>query len=701
MSVKPTILSNIKAVHKASGGCNLDLAIFSELKYELDQLSSFLETTNIQSFFFAIIFAETLSQKSLDRADLVRHLGCEYLDYLEYEQELQLLFEKGFLTNVRSGRRGMDGLIHQEFALNNYIHSAIVSNKKLSPATDIKLHDSSSLVEFIHAEVVRVKEDDLNFDDILNILSVIIKKHRSLGLMKSLAKYKLEVEDICILFYFIGAFRLGDKYECIKRLSIDLYGEKSKASKLMQSMVYEKHVLVKESLLQHYGSRTNDEFDFELSGVTKQLLRKHSLLPEFNIKICDDTFELLYSVEEFFKKRDDEFITAAEFLGNVEKLINLNSELAIIKELKSVKLKNARNEMIYLKCLYDGGIGEETDLEDLAKAVYSNERQAALMKNELIQETSEFTKKGLLEVVEGTFFSNAQLRLTDMSLQLLVDCGMEIPEKKKNNYSILPADIKAKELFYNEEDAKQMMMLHGVLQEKQFANIQKRMSEKALPTGVVALLYGVPGTGKTESVYQMAKQTGREVIQVDISKSKSMWFGQSEKQIKKIFTQYENYAKRCKLKPILLFNEADAIISQRRSMASTNVSQTENRMQNILLEELEKFSGICIATTNLINNIDTAFERRFLYKIQLHKPCTDTMMKIWRSKLSDPDTYDVVRLANKYAFSGGQIDNIIKKIEMHEILHGKKPATNEVIDWCDTELFDRNNIRRIGFITKA
>src|SRR5690606_13507719 len=125
----------------------------------------------------------------------------------------------------------------------------------------------------------------------------------------------------------------------------------------------------------------------------------------------------------------------------------------------------------------------------------------------------------------------------------LIHSGWQMPGQIKNNYSILPEDIKSKPLFYNERDATQMNMLREILDEDKFSDIQKRMSEKAMPTGVIALLYGHPGTGKTESVYQFARETNREVIQVDISQSKSMWFGESEKLIKKIFTRYEQYSK--------------------------------------------------------------------------------------------------------------------------------------------------------------
>jgi len=189
-------------------------------------------------------------------------------------------------------------------------------------------------------------------------------------------------------------------------------------------------------------------------------------------------------------------------------------------------------------------------------------------------------------------------------------------------------------------------------------------------------------------------------MKVDISQSKSMWFGESEKIIKQIFTNYKEYAQNCELKPILLFNEADAIIGKRQEIGYSSVDQTENTIQNILLEELEKFDGIFLATTNLVQNIDTAFERRFLFKIEFQKPEPIVKAKIWHSKLPTLTEEECNQLANRFDFSGGQIDNIIRKNEIYEIIHGIRVEFNTIVEFCDEEFLVRNNTFTIGY-TKA
>ena len=177
-----------------------------------------------------------------------------------------------------------------------------------------------------------------------------------------------------------------------------------------------------------------------------------------------------------------------------------------------------------------------------------------------------------------------------------------------------------------------------------------------------------------------------------------MWFGESEKIIKQVFKDYKSYAKKQKSTPILFFNEADAIISKRKDVANSNVSDTENRIQNILLEEIENFEGILIATTNLADNLDKAFERRFLFKIEFQKPSISTKTQIWQLKMQHLSNEDCAMLASRFDFSGGQIDNIVRKNEINEIIHGSTLDINTLLEYCKEEtLSNQNNKTTIGF----
>ena len=155
------------------------------------------------------------------------------------------------------------------------------------------------------------------------------------------------------------------------------------------------------------------------------------------------------------------------------------------------------------------------------------------------------------------------------------------------------------------------------------------------------------------------------------------------------------------LKPILLFNEADALLSSRQNInnasGSGSVAQTENAIQNIILEEMEKLDGILIATTNLTDNLDSAFARRFLFKIEFGQPTVEAKQSIWKSKLEWLTDEDCLTLATKFDFSGGEIDNIVRKVVMEEVLHGARPSLAEIEELCKHEKIEDRTKDSIGF----
>jgi SpoVK/Ycf46/Vps4 family AAA+-type ATPase len=175
---------------------------------------------------------------------------------------------------------------------------------------------------------------------------------------------------------------------------------------------------------------------------------------------------------------------------------------------------------------------------------------------------------------------------------------------------------------------------------------------------------------------------------VDISQTKSCWYGESEKRIKEVFDTYRCAVENSKNAPILLFNEADAIIGKRQINNDNNHStdKTDNRIQNIILQEIENLSGILIATTNLTQNMDSAFERRFLYKITFGKPNHESRANIWKSLLPGLPEDWAAALAKDFDLSGGQIENIARKTEVETILSGKERSLDALARYSQDEL---------------
>ena len=150
--------------------------------------------------------------------------------------------------------------------------------------------------------------------------------------------------------------------------------------------------------------------------------------------------------------------------------------------------------------------------------------------------------------------------------------------------------------------------------------------------------------------------------------------------------------------PILLFNECDAVFSKRKDVNSSNTAQVENSIQNIILEEMENLNGILIATTNLVDNLDPAFERRFLFKIHFENPSVEAKKAIWRYKLPWLTPDKASQLAESYNLSGGEIDNIVRKAQMKEIVSGTRPTFTDITEMCKVEkLNTHQSSRRMGF----
>ena len=443
---------------------------------------------------------------------------------------------------------------------------------------------------------------------------------------------------------------------------------------------------------------TNDQITIN-EKITEAILTNQPMPQLGGEEEPTDIIEILEKIYNIGEQRDNGEIPTVVLFGHAINLISDNLHFPLIKRINDFKFKIEDN-YVYLYLIWKTLNGyNSVDIETMTKGIFDTATRRMRYVQKLISNENELINQNLIEIVEAKFLNDTAIKLTEQSRILIEECGIKLSAKKKINPNnvIEPAKIIAKSLFFNETEAKQLGILKQLLQNANFNEAQSRLGDKGLPKGITALLHGLPGTGKTETVYQIARETNRQIVKVDISQSKSMWFGESEKIVKRIFTDYKSFAKDCDLTPILLFNEADGIIGKRRETGTSNIDQTENTIQNILLEELESFDGIFLATTNLVKNIDTAFDRRFLFKVEFQKPENSIKAKIWNSKLPGLTETECESLANRYDFSGGQIDNIIRKNEIYEIIHGIKVDFKNILEFCNSELLQKNNSIKVGF----
>ena len=337
---------------------------------------------------------------------------------------------------------------------------------------------------------------------------------------------------------------------------------------------------------------------------------------------------------------------------------------------------------------------------DTMKRIFDSEGLFAY--REILAGEHELARRRLIEVVteEGMFSEEDELSLTETAQTDLLKPDFNFVQKKKGKsfHNVLKSDsVVEKSLFFKEENQTSLDTLKELLDENRMIEIRQQLQSKGWGLGFTCLFYGAPGTGKTESVLQLARETGRDIMQVDISSVRTKWYGETEKLVKKVFTDYKDFVAQSAKTPILLFNEADAILSVRSELGadSTSCTKTENAIQNILLQEMETFDGILIATTNLTNNLDAAFERRFLYKIKFEKPDLEAKSAIWRSLMPSLTKDDALILASEYDFSGGEISNIARKCFINELLFKQTTSLEQIKSTCAQEKLTKRV--KIGF----
>lgn len=458
--------------------------------------------------------------------------------------------------------------------------------------------------------------------------------------------------------------------------------------------------LCKNKMLKSSGDSDDSITDFSFSVTNETAVSlisgcKHLL----EVKKSEDAvsfFDDFTKVIEEAEKKSEEDKTILE--KSIMDFLSDNSELVVAKEILS--LGATLPEILYLKYLcsefIDGSI--ELDMNRSIGRAFNDNKSKFEFRKVMASKESVLLKKEIIEIKPDSYDSyDVSLTRNCVSRFFGKDALALFTKKDAIEKSIIkPNQLAKKNLFYNPGERDEIQLLENAFKPANYKRMMADLRKENMPESLTVLLYGTPGTGKTETVYQIAHRTKREIYRVDISDTKSMWFGESEKLIKKIFDDYRKFYKDSAKAPILFFNEADGILSKRMNADNGRVAKTENSMQNIILQELEEFKGIFFATTNLTENLDFAFERRFLFKIRLSNPDPEISKKIWRESISDLSDQDIETLSGKFKLSGAQIFNIKKKILMSKILNGRIPDITEIINICQQESIS-SKVRRVGF----
>jgi hypothetical protein len=416
----------------------------------------------------------------------------------------------------------------------------------------------------------------------------------------------------------------------------------------------------------------------------------------------ENFFGVLGEVRDLICKRIENTITTEVLVEEVRGMLESNRKFVEVEWLLSHDNLTNYDLTLALDLTIEHLEGaEEVDIDKLIKEIYSEIHDRVKYKRKIKEDSCSLFKNDIVRFSDEMFSFLNYIKLTDHAMDVLLGGYQDSIKKEfrpKMGILIHPDKIESEQLFYNDSEFEQIETLSNALEEDNYKNLLSRLKDNGMKPGFTVLLYGYPGTGKTSSVKQVAKATGRSIFMVEIQKIQSKWVGESEKNLAKVFEEYKQARRSFDKTPILLFNEADAILGKRMNVNSS-VDKSFNTLQNILLQELEEFEGIFIATTNLADQLDSAFDRRLLYKIDFKKPEEPVRKKILSNVFKDISAKTIDVITEQFSLTGGQIANIKKKLLVKSVLDFNLDQESYLTTLCNEEfILSKAGRSTIGFI---
>ncbi len=553
--------------------------------------------------------------------------------------------------------------------------------------------DQFDLCSFVDEGVRSRWKGCLGTEDLLAMVQRMEEARGDLPMVSALGE---RVEDIADRVLFYCACRgfsvsLGERETSLRAVVNAIHDNPGTSARVMGTFLDGSNPLLSAGLLYLLGDRDS----LLLSARALKLLYGDDAAAFLAPCDCGDRYDFVRRAQDLLTSVVDvpDLYSRERLTDEIGRLEDANGGLDFVAGVVGMVDSPLDRLLFYAVCDL-GLLGGMTDLSYVAR-IYNDGMPAVL--RDLEEGRHALQGPGLVAFHRGNATRLPALSLAHGGRALFLGKAVPSPVRGDGGRDVIECGkIAERNLFFDGDTEAQLSMLLVSLGEDNFRALRERLRERGLPTGVAVLLHGHPGTGKTEAVRQMARATGRDIMHVDIARTKSKWVGGSEKETRRVFARYRDLCRRSKLTPILLFNEADAVLSRRMDVGHDNLARMENAVQDIILEEMESFDGILMATTNLVDNLDAAFERRFLFKVRFDRPSNEARARMWKDKLPCLADDEAACLAAKFDLSGGEIDNIVRKVTIEEVLGGGVATLERIVELCGGERI-RKGTARVGF----
>ena len=666
------------------------LTNISDVENEIRLLGDYLGINTMQTVIFSAIYDRCAGGSYSDIDDVARYFECSALDIISYKRDIDDMLSRGLIEVTNDKMQ----FLKYEFKVADAIFDAIIDCAPIDCFEQSgKSMDQFEFVKTVGTWVENRSDEHVSTSNLFAMVSDLEKKYSSCEFVCRIKEIVPSIEDRILFYDTCKDSYFDDHSSNLEATLKDIMDNHKELLLNMKTYIDEASMLHKVALIKTW--KDHDEYRMKPSREGYEIFLGELAECKMN-KIKDlDKLEFVKSVDDYVQMRRHENYSYRTVVGEICRLEHENSNLELVKN--AWKLIKDPIDRVFFYYLCNNYLDGRTYLDSALKDIYDKQSDIMVQSIRWQNEEHILQTSGLAELGEQSFFGGVRVDLTDEGVELFLGEDAGKFKKKDKTNDLLSVDmIKAKNLYYSDELDKEISFLRGSIQPDAFAQLQDRLEEQALPKGVAAIFYGSPGTGKTETVYQLAKATGRDVMQVDISEMKTCWYGESQKLVKGVFAKYERLCKKAKNLPILLFNEADAIFGKRLENKGSSVDQTENAIQNIILEQMEKQIGILIATTNLESSLDPAFERRFLFKVKFDRPSMEAKKHIWMDKLNGLSEDAAEVLAESYNLSGGEIDNVVRKVTMNRVLTGAGYSLDYLKEFCGQEKFSKQH-KVVGF----